>query len=481
MGVSQSRHAAPLRDELASGWGRMGASQGRHAVPPSDEPAPGWGRGHHAAPSCDEPTPGWERVGASQDRHATPPSDEPAQGWGRMGASQSRHAAPPSSGELALGWGRTGASQGRHAAPQCDEPAPEWGRVGVAQGRHAAPPCDEPAPGWGRMSASQGRHAAPPCDEPAPGWGRVGASQGRHAAPPSDEPASGWGRLGPAAAGITRSGQAFLDAQIAHMQCVVAAAVPVRTLDVKRGAWREWEIFCAAAGVEPVRTRGDGDVTLRLTEAATERDLQLALLVWALGRVKLCSKDDNEGKPATALCKVLAVRRVHARAGMPMVQCRALAHTVKALERSHIERNGTPQYPVLGNLKAVVLTMFYQGFRGDDVLVSAARPFTRASLARAGLEWLPPSLDRHAARPAHAGSDVGFMPRGEGTGDALDAAEALKLMRYSKHILRIGAATSLLADGQSSNSERANALSALASALSLEEIDSNADLYEVDE
>ncbi|KAJ1627300.1 hypothetical protein T492DRAFT_842489 [Pavlovales sp. CCMP2436] len=169
----------------------------------------------------------------------------------------------------------------------------------------------------------------------------------------------------------------------------------------------------------------------------------------------------------------------------------------------------------------------------------------------------------HQSRPDRGAfsEDLGFMPRGERNGDALDAAEALELMvrlapvaearaaftpfftgdrvriltvelfdvgframlalifspevvkRYSKHSLRIGAATSLLADGQSGetmkrtfsrvdptnryalvrimqrssgegaalaggvSSERASAMSALAIALSLKEIDPDANLY----
>ncbi|KAJ1621927.1 hypothetical protein T492DRAFT_886141 [Pavlovales sp. CCMP2436] len=213
-------------------------------------------------------------------------------------------------------------------------------------------------------------------------------------------------QLGPAAAGITRSGQAFLDAQIAHVQCVVAAAVPVLTLDVERGA-----------------------------------------------------KDDNEGKPATALGKVLAVRRVHAHAGMPMVQCRALVYTVKPIDW------GTPVWAIL---KAAVLTMFYQGFRGDDVLVSAARPFTRASLARAGLN-----------------EDVGFMPRGESTGDALDAAEALELMVRLAPIVEARAAFTPFFAGDGVRTLTVELFDVgfcamLALIFSPEEIDPNADLYEVD-
>ncbi|KAJ1635283.1 hypothetical protein T492DRAFT_836202 [Pavlovales sp. CCMP2436] len=357
--------------------------------------------------------------------------------------------------------------------------------------------------------------------------------------------------------------RAFLQTQLAQVQYTVVAAVPMRTLTVKRGAWHEWETFCTAAGVEPVRTMGEAHAAMRPADAATERDLQLAFLVWALGRVKPRSNDDEEGKPASAFAKILAVRRVHTRAGMAMVPCKALAFTVKSLERSYIERHGTQSLhparklplipahlraifaaavgkvcitgmppvdwgtPFWAIFKAAVLTIFYQGFRGDDVLVSAARPFTGASLARAGLEWWPPSLDRHAARPAHApfvGSVAAIATpatKADQTGAhlartwgaCLASPEVAK--RNSKHSLRIGAATSLLADWQSGgeatprysrtaastwqtavhsfascnavgamaprsrggSSERASALPALDIALSLEEIDPDADLY----
>ena len=101
-------------------------------------------------------------------------------------------------------------------------------------------------------------------------------------------------------------------------------------------AWRWWLRVCAFFGTPEWRLDLRANNGTDVLGAQREAFLLCAALTWIYSRMRPRTRRARElgiaAKPQSALNVLIAVRRVHARAGFPMVSATRLSYTLKALQ-----------------------------------------------------------------------------------------------------------------------------------------------------
>ena len=121
-----------------------------------------------------------------------------------------------------------------------------------------------------------------------------------------------------------------------ELAVAVSTAAPATTQRVNRSAWRWWLRVCAFFGTPEWRLDLRANNGTDVLGAQREAFLLCAALMWIHSRMRPRTRRARElgiaAKPQSALNVLIAVRRVHARAGFPMVSATRLSYTLKALQ-----------------------------------------------------------------------------------------------------------------------------------------------------
>ncbi|KAJ1630124.1 hypothetical protein T492DRAFT_1117132 [Pavlovales sp. CCMP2436] len=210
---------------------------------------------------------------------------------------------------------------------------------------------------------------------------------------------------------------ASIEALAARARGFIERAVPAGTAAGERLAWRKWEGFCAEMHINIWRPAvGNLEHDARL-----ELQIMLAFLIHSYDNMTPRCHSDTAPKPASAFSNVFAIRRIHERSGINLVDFSLLSRVVKGMEIDFVREFGSAalipsrKKPIfLSHLArfrlaaagknindstvdwsdpywiviwGALITLFYAGFRKSDALSTRNVPFSRGSMTRASLLW----------------------------------------------------------------------------------------------
>ncbi|KAJ1624768.1 hypothetical protein T492DRAFT_844497 [Pavlovales sp. CCMP2436] len=177
------------------------------------------------------------------------------------------------------------------------------------------------------------------------------------------------------------------------------------------------EGFCAEMHINIWRPPG-GNLE---HDARLELQIMLAFLIHSCDNMKPRCHSDPAPKPASAFSNVFAIRRIHERSGINLVDFSLLSRVVKGMEIDFVRKYGSAalipsrKKPIfLSHLARfrlaaagkyinsstvdwsdpywiviwrALITLFYAGFRKSDALSTRTVPFSRGRMTRASLSW----------------------------------------------------------------------------------------------
>jgi hypothetical protein len=200
--------------------------------------------------------------------------------------------------------------------------------------------------------------------------------------------------------------------------CMLAS--PASTLKADASQFKFWEDICKSLNTTPWRRRGADTTSDEHTYFRREAFLQAIAMLIRYRTMKPRRQSDPAPRPQSAANMVLAVRRVHARAQIPMAPCPTLAIVLRYLTRRYVDLHGPeallPQQkepltvddrraiyaiadgtkvgrftvrwtdPLFVGFRAALDTMCDTGQRKSDLLCAASAA-TGLDTARSNLTW----------------------------------------------------------------------------------------------